>query len=70
MVFSDGLAAISVFIEPVGSSETRAGLGPLAPTGAINMYKRVVGGHLVTALGEVPLRTVQRLSDGIEPVAR
>jgi sigma-E factor negative regulatory protein RseB len=70
MVFSDGLAAISVFIEPVGSSETRAGLGPLAPTGAINMYKRVVGGHLVTALGEVPLRTVQRLSDGIEPAGR
>lgn len=66
-VYSDGLASISVFIEPADGS--RQAIGPLA-SGAINMYKRMVGAHLVTALGEVPLRTVQRLGDGIEPVAR
>jgi sigma-E factor negative regulatory protein RseB len=66
LVYSDGMAAISVFIEPMGSNSASADLGPLA-TGAINIYKRRVDGHLVTALGEVPLRAVQRLGDGIGP---
>jgi len=66
MVYSDGIAAISVFIEPMGSDSARASLGPLA-TGSINIYKRRIDGHLVTALGEVPLRAVQRLGDGIAP---
>ncbi len=68
MVFSDGLAAISVFIEPVGEGAS-GGLGALA-TGSFNIYKRTVNGHLVTALGEVPLRAVQRLGDSIEPAQR
>lgn len=67
LVYSDGLAAVSVFIEPADGAQTP--IGPLA-SGAINIYKRMVGQYLVTALGEVPLRTVQRLGDGIEPVAR
>lgn len=67
MVFSDGLASISVFIEP--NDGARVEPGPFA-SGAINIYKRVVGPHLVTALGEVPLRSVQRLGDAIEPVTR
>lgn len=67
MVYSDGLASISVFIEP--NDGARAEPGPFA-SGAINIYKRVIGPHLVTALGEVPLRSVQRLGDAIEPVAR
>lgn len=70
LVFSDGLAAISVFIEPLAPDGTGNSGGPLAPSGAINTYKRVVAGHLVTTLGEAPLRAVQRLGDGIEPVAR
>lgn len=69
MVYGDGMASISVFIEPVGSDSARAGLGPLA-TGAINIYKRRVNGYLITALGEVPLRAVQRVGDGIEPVSQ
>ncbi|NMF98024.1 MucB/RseB C-terminal domain-containing protein [Aromatoleum toluolicum] len=67
MVYSDGLASISVFIEP--NDGARAEPGPFA-SGAINIYKRVIGPHLVTALGEVPLRSVQRLGDAIEPVTR
>lgn len=67
MVYSDGLASISVFIEP--NDGARVEPGPFA-SGAINIYKRVVGPYLVTALGEVPLRSVQRLGDAIEPVAR
>lgn len=65
MVFSDGLAAISVFIEPMDPGHRADGLGDLS-TGAINIYKRVVGDYLITALGEVPLHAVRRVGDGIE----
>lgn len=68
MVFSDGLAAISVFIEPIGEG-SRAGLGPLS-SGAINIFKRAIDGHLVTALGEAPEAAVRRIGEGIRPEAR
>lgn len=69
LVFSDGLASISVFVEPASPDGSSHGVGPLS-SGAINIYKRQVGPHMITALGEVPLRTVQRLADGMVPVAR
>lgn len=69
MVYSDGIAAVSVFVEPVGADAVREGVIPMS-TGAVNMYKRIVDGHAVTVLGEVPLRTVQRLGDGIQPTAQ
>lgn len=68
MVFSDGLAAISVFIEPVGDGSA-LGLGPVS-NGAINIYKRTVNGHLVTTLGEAPERAVRRIGDNIRAVAQ
>lgn len=70
LVFSDGLAAISVFVEPIDPDRSAAmGLGPLA-SGPINIYKRTVDDHLITVLGEVPLRAVQRLGDGMERSTR
>ena len=70
VVYSDGLAAISVFIEPVESTGIgHATLGSQA-SGAINIYKRMLDGYLVTALGEVPMRAIQRLGDGIEPAVK
>ncbi|CAH1749093.1 Sigma factor RpoE negative regulatory protein RseB precursor [Thauera humireducens] len=68
MVFSDGLASVSVFIEPMGDG-AQVGLGPLA-SGAINIYKRSVNGHLVTALGEVPERAVRIIGDAIQPAGQ
>lgn len=68
MVFSDGLASVSVFIEPLGGAAA-VGLGPLA-NGAINIYKRVLAGHLITALGEVPERAVRRIGDAIQPAVQ
>lgn len=73
LVYSDGLAAVSVFIEPNDGARTEiasAGTVGSIGSGAISIYKRVVGPHLVTALGEVPQRTVQRLGDAMEPVTR
>jgi sigma-E factor negative regulatory protein RseB len=64
-VFSDGLAAISVFIEPV--TPKTANRGGTYSTGAINVYKRRVGDHAVILVGEVPIATLKTLGDGIEP---
>lgn len=65
-VFSDGLASISVFIEPLGDRQEKAEPATYS-AGAINVYKRVVARHLLTVLGEVPPATLKRLGDGIEP---
>ena len=68
MVFSDGLAAVSVFIEP---ADTHAeGLTGRAAQGAIRVYERTLNGHRITVLGEVPELAVQRIGDGIRPVER
>jgi sigma-E factor negative regulatory protein RseB len=70
LVFSDGLAAVSIFIEPVSATaEAKLSPGPFE-SGPINLYKRVIGKYLVTALGEVPPRTVQRLAEAMEPARR
>lgn len=63
MVFSDGLAAISVFIEAYRKEDGSA-VGPMKH-GAVNVFKRRVGGHVVTALGEVPLHSVQRMAEAV-----
>ena len=63
VVFSDGLASISVFIEPGGSAgetETASTVGP------VNVYRRQVGEHRLVVMGEVPALAVKRLGDGIE----
>jgi sigma-E factor negative regulatory protein RseB len=64
-VFSDGLAAISVFIEPLSGSEP-APASRMYSTGAVNVYKRVHGNHALIVVGEVPPRTLRLLGDGIE----
>ncbi len=69
MVYSDGLAAVSLFIEPLSEPVEKVSLGA-HHTGAINLYKRVVGNHLVTALGEVPPRSVQRIAEAVEAARR
>jgi sigma-E factor negative regulatory protein RseB len=65
-VFSDGLAAISVFIEPLSDKQEIPRAGTYG-AGAINVYKRVLGDHVVTLVGEVPARALKTLGDGIEP---
>jgi sigma-E factor negative regulatory protein RseB len=64
MVYSDGLAAVSVFIEPLESSgAVRTGL---ASMGAIHIYTREVANHMVTVVGEAPALSVQRIADSVE----
>ncbi|MBS3916492.1 MAG: MucB/RseB C-terminal domain-containing protein [Sulfuritalea sp.] len=63
-VFTDGLASISVFIEPLGDQKVE---NATYSVGSTNVYKRVTGKHLLTVLGEVPAITLVHLGDGMEP---
>jgi sigma-E factor negative regulatory protein RseB len=65
VVFSDGLAAISVFIEPVLPGKHGAQSG-MSSSGAINIFRRTVAEHQVTVLGEVPPQALVRIADGVE----
>jgi len=63
MVFSDGLAGISVFIE---SSDNAQDDHPgLSSQGAMQVYSKVDGDYLVTVVGEVPPRTVTQVADSV-----
>ena len=58
LVLSDGLAAISVFIEPLRFAPPRASPEGLARRGAINIYGTRIADFWLTALGEVPAGTL------------
>ena len=63
MMFSDGLAMISVFIEEQEQvSDTLEGLSQM---GAVNAFGILVGGHQVTAVGEVPRVTVEKIATSV-----
>jgi sigma-E factor negative regulatory protein RseB len=65
MVYSDGLAAVSVFIEPLEGRRDPVRTG-LASMGAIHIYTREVANHMVTVVGEAPAVSVQRIADAVE----
>lgn len=59
IVFSDGLSAISIFIEPADGDEDD--VDGLSSRGAVNLYHKVLDKHLITVVGEVPPRTVMQV---------
>ncbi len=63
LAFSDGLAAVSVFIEQRPSDGK--GLEGAAHMGAMNLYGRVVDDHQVTVVGEVPAATVRLIAQSV-----
>lgn len=63
LVFSDGLAAVSVFIEPLAGGKPE--VGPFT-MGTINVYKRIVGDSLLVVMGDLPPASLKRLADGME----
>lgn len=64
MVFSDGLAGISVFIEKLKENSAYIHSG-LSGQGASHVYNRVIGENLITVVGEVPPRTVIQVGDSV-----
>lgn len=64
VVYSDGLAAFSVFIEPMAN---KTSLHPgLSRQGAIHIYSRQLDNHLVTVVGEAPAESVVKLAEAVE----
>ncbi|MCK9512638.1 MAG: MucB/RseB C-terminal domain-containing protein [Pigmentiphaga sp.] len=63
MVLTDGMAAISVFIEPYDPSLGQS--DSMTAYGATSIYRGRKGEHWLTVLGEVPPRTVRAVADAI-----
>lgn len=68
LVFSDGLAAVSVFIEPL--PQARRVPEGLSHQGAVNIYTRPLSDQLVTVLGETPPITVMQIANSVSPKPR
>ncbi|ANY15484.1 MucB/RseB C-terminal domain-containing protein [Bordetella pseudohinzii] len=68
VVLSDGLAAISVFIEPYDGSRHQHPPAGLVQRGAINIYGTRIADYWMTVLGEVPAATLESLAQATEYV--
>lgn len=74
LLFTDGLATVSVFIESASlppltsrTGEPRRASGP-AQLGAAAAYTALTDGYRVTAVGEVPPQTVKAIAEALKPV--
>jgi sigma-E factor negative regulatory protein RseB len=66
LVYTDGLASVSVFIEPTGDGD--AAMAGLARIGAAHAYSAMRYGHQVTVMGEVPAATVEAIALSMVPL--
>jgi sigma-E factor negative regulatory protein RseB len=65
-VYSDGLATVSVFIEPGAPA---ADPEPVQRRGPLSAFTRQVGDARVTVVGEVPPTTARSIADSVRFVA-
>jgi sigma-E factor negative regulatory protein RseB len=65
LVFSDGLASVSVFVETRGDSSASSHALGAAKIGGANAYIRVIDGHRITVVGEVPPLTVKQIAEAV-----
>jgi sigma-E factor negative regulatory protein RseB len=63
LVYSDGLAGISVFVEKLGDKPV-ANTG-LYSKGVIQVFTKVLDANLLTVVGEVPARTVMQVAESV-----
>ena len=76
LVYSDGLATVSVFVEAEPERKSGAAQKPsaspeapmqgLARVGSGFAFSTVVQGHQVTAVGEVPAQTVEFIAHSVK----
>jgi sigma-E factor negative regulatory protein RseB len=76
LVYSDGLATVSVFVEEERSSDSGVATAPDSPTqapmqglarvGSGYAFSTIVQGHQVTAVGEVPAQTVEFIAHSVK----
>jgi sigma-E factor negative regulatory protein RseB len=75
LVYSDGLATVSVFVEQsisdsgvaaTSDSQTQQPMQGLARVGSGYAFSTVIQGHQVTAVGEVPAQTVEFIAHSVK----
>ncbi len=59
LVFTDGLVAISVFVEPASGAPAQAGM---LQQGGLNVYSVKHNDYMITALGEAPAATIRQIA--------
>ena len=68
LVYSDGLATVSVFVEKLNRSGRGRVDGPNR-MGAVSAYVKVADEHRVTVVGEVPGATVDAIGKSVKPIS-
>ena len=63
MIFSDGIASVSLFIEPI-SKAIRPKTGQMV-IGSTNICANVIDGYQITVVGEVPAATVLQIAKAV-----
>jgi sigma-E factor negative regulatory protein RseB len=67
LVFSDGFASVSVFVEVQSlQASPRPNMPQAATVGSSSAFSTVVDGHKVTAVGEVPPQTVEFIATQVK----
>lgn len=66
LVLSDGLATISIFIEPYLSERSEYVPQGAAESGSVNIYGVRIANYWLTVLGEVPASTLEQLAQSIQ----
>lgn len=64
LLFTDGMAYVSIYIEPLAKT-ARAMDGPIK-RGAMNLFARPVSDSQVVVIGDVPADTAERIARGIQ----
>jgi sigma-E factor negative regulatory protein RseB len=66
LVFTDGFASVSVFVEVQHLSGAQPSAPQTATVGSSSAFSTVVDGHKITAVGEVPPETVQFIATQVK----
>jgi sigma-E factor negative regulatory protein RseB len=71
LVYSDGMASVSVFVEVQTRTLSSSGANPppsssAARVGSSSAFSTVIDGHKVTAVGEVPPETVKFIANSVK----
>ncbi len=64
LIYSDGLAMVSIFVEKI-NQQPNADTGP-SNFGGVNAYATHTDGYQITAVGEVPKTTVKLMADSVQ----
>lgn len=69
LVYSDSLAAVSIFVEKLGDSPPSSMMDGPTSVGALHAFGKSVDGHHITIVGEVPAKTIAMFGNSLVQVS-